>query len=262
LADDENEQQFETLPYYKYQAFPAGDEEKQGWVRDILVEHKLFFAGRKCFNDPFDCVVPSLLGMPGTFHKRYVEELLDRKIPSAPPAEWWAKREQLMSVKALEGAREGVQKDVDKAGVTCFCKVRADILMWAHYADKHKGLCFEFDGSVNCKFFGEAQQVQYEDYTPLVLLGDDSSKMMERIILTKSKHWSYEQEYRIIKPNMAGQKSDYPDALLTGIIFGCMMGEIERQLVRQWVKEGNCCVAFFEAKPKTNEFGLDIVRVD
>lgn len=179
MADNENEQQFETLPYYKYHAFPAGDQEKQGWVRDILVEHKLFFACRKSFNDPFDCVIPSLLQTPGTFHKRYVEELLDEKLPDAPVAEWRAKREQLMSVKALEGMREDVQKEIYKAGVTCFCKGRDDILMWAHYADKHKGLCFEFDGSENCKFFGEAQPVVYADFTP-ILLGEDS--MMERVI--------------------------------------------------------------------------------
>jgi len=78
--------------------------------------------------------------------------------------------------------------------------------MWAHYADKHKGLCFEFDGSENCKFFGDAQQVQYEDYTPLVLPGDDSSKMMGRIILTKSKHWTYEREYRIFQPSRVLKK--------------------------------------------------------
>jgi hypothetical protein len=157
--------------------------------------------------------------------------------------------------------REDVQKEIDKAGITCFCKVRDDILMWAHYADKHKGLCFEFDGSENCIFFGEAQAVKYKDFTN-VLLGEDSRKTMERIILTKSKHWSYEREYRIFRPRTAGQKLDYPVALLTGIIFGCMMGESERQLVRRWVKEGDCCVAFFKAQPKAAEFGLDIVRIE
>jgi Protein of unknown function (DUF2971) len=261
LAENENDQQFETLPYYKYHAFPAGDEEKQGWVRDILVEHKLFFTSRKCFNDPFDCVVPTFLQTPGTSHKRYVEELLDKKMPDLPPNEWRAKRQQLMSVKALEAVREDVQKQIDKAGITCFCKVRDDILMWAHYADKHRGLCFEFDGSENCHFFGAAQPVKYEDFT-YVFVGEPSHKTLERIILTKSKHWSYEREYRLFQPWTAGQKLDYPVALLTGIIFGCMMGESERQLVRQWVKEGDCCVAFFEARPKGSEFGLDIVRID
>jgi len=80
-----------------------------------------------------------------------------------------------MSARALEGMRKDVQKEIDNAGITCFSKVRDDILMWAHYADKHKGLCFEFDGSDNCIFFGEAQPVKYEEFT-LISLGEDSGK--------------------------------------------------------------------------------------
>jgi hypothetical protein len=87
-------------------------------------------------------------------------------------------------------------------------------------------------------------------------------KVMERLILTKSKHWSYEREYRLVRPGMAGRKLDYPVELLTGIIFGYMMRDNERQLVRQWAKDGNCCMAFFEALPKVAQFGLNIVRVE
>src|SRR5713226_8335789 len=128
MAEDEAQQQFETIPLYKYQAFPAepsnpADPNKRAWVRDILVEHKLFFATRKDFNDPFDCVVPSLLQIPGTILKRSVEEFLDRNFPGAAPAEWAERRDQLMSVRSLQGLREGIQNGVDQAGIACFCKV-------------------------------------------------------------------------------------------------------------------------------------------
>ena len=142
-----------------------------------------------------------------------------------------------------------------------FSRVRDDILMWAHYADKHRGLCFEFDGSSNCLFFGEAQPVDYEDYTPIPL-DEDKNRQMTRNILTKSKHWFYEREYRIFRPGKADSKLDYPIELLTGIIFGCMMPDNIRESVKQWVKGGKCRVAFFEARPKLAEFGLDIVRID
>ncbi len=39
-------QQFEMLPLYRYQSLPAYDEEKKGWIRQILVEHKLFCPSR------------------------------------------------------------------------------------------------------------------------------------------------------------------------------------------------------------------------
>jgi DUF2971 family protein len=240
LPEDERQQQFETIPLYKYHAFPADPDKRRLWVREILTEHKLFFATRKDFNDPFDCVVPSFLQTPGTIVKRFAEELVTRKFPHDPPAEQLAKICKLMSIGALQGMRADIQKDVDQAGIACFSKVRDDILMWAHYADKHKGLCLEFDGSANCNFFGYAQEVKYQDFAPVPFpLGGDGSQAMERVILTKSKHWTYEQEYRIFGPETAGQKVEYPVELLTGIIFGCMMGENDRQLVKQWPKKEN-----------------------
>ena len=133
--------------------------------------------------------------------------------------------------------------------------------MWAHYADKHKGLCLEFDGSANYEFFGKAQSVKYRNYTPLPL-DEDPVKQIERVILTKAKHWRYEQEYRIVRPGEACRALEYPQEHLTGVIFGCRMVADElRQMIKQWGAEGNCRVAFFEARPKAAQFGLDISRV-
>jgi len=169
------------------------------------------------FQRSVDCVVPSLLQTPGTVVKLLAEKFVDGKFPSSSPDEWLSKVSKLMSVEALKGLRQDVQKNVDEAGIACFSKVRDDILMWAHYADKHRGLCLEFDGSENCNFFGEALAVEYENFTP-VPLGEDSMAIMKRIILTKSKHWSYEREYRIFRPKLTGRKLDYPVELLTGVI--------------------------------------------
>lgn len=252
---------FEILPLYKYHPCPGDDSERMEWVRQILIDHQLFFANRQLFNDPFDCVVPRLSEISGTILKRYVEEFVDRKFSDVGEDKKVEMIKNLMSVSALKKIRQGLQDEVDRAGIVCFSEVRDDILMWAHYADKHKGLCFEFDGSSNCRFFGEAQPVDYEDYTPIPL-HENRICQMRRIILTKSKHWLYEKEYRIIHPEKACKKLDYPVELLTGIIFGCNMLDKVRETVKQWVEKGNCRVAFFEARPKITEFGLDIFRID
>jgi hypothetical protein len=251
---------YEIMPLFKYHACPDYLE-KQEWVKQILVEHQLFFASRKSFNDPFDCVIPNFLQLPGTNLKRFAEEFVDRNFSDAAEVEKIGMKSKLMSVKALEDIRKMLQDEIDKAGIVCFSRVRDDMLMWAHYADKHRGLCFEFDGSANCRFFGEAQPVEYEDYTPIPL-DKDKERQMTRVILTKSKHWVYEREYRIFQPEKSNSKLAYPGALLTGIIFGCMMPDNIRKLVKQWAEEGSCRVAFFEARPKMAEFGLDIVRID
>jgi hypothetical protein len=118
VPEDENQGQFEIMPLYKYQACPAEGAIKQKWVRDIFFEHKLFFASRTSFNDPFDCVVPSLLQTPGNLVKRFAEEFVDRTFPSATEAEWRDKVSMLMSVGALKGMRQDVQKDVDWSALT------------------------------------------------------------------------------------------------------------------------------------------------
>ena len=260
IASD-TEMGYEIMPLYKYQSCPGDDQEKMERVRQILVEHQFFFSSRRSFNDPFDCVVPSFLQIPGTILKRSVEELVDRKFSNSSEIEKVGMMSKLMSVNALEDLRKKLQCDVDGAGIVCFSMVRDDILMWAHYADHHRGLCLEFDGSDNCRFFSLAQPVKYKDYTTIPLDKDKNSQM-DRVIFTKAKHWFYEREYRIFLPGKADSRLDYPIALLTGIIFGCKMPDEVRELVKQWAEEGRCRVAFFEARPKVAEFGLDIVRID
>ena len=231
------------------------------WVKQILVNHTLYFSSRKLFNDPFDCVVLGFQQIPGTILKRFSEEFVDRKFKDTPEVEKEKLISKLMSARSLKDTRNMLQDEVDKAGIVCFSQVRDDILMWAHYADKHKGICFEFDGSDNCYFFGKAQPVEYEDYTQIPL-DEDRERQMTRVILTKSKHWLYEKEYRIFRPVNAGNQVDYPIVLLTGIIFGCMMPDNVSETIKQWAEEGNYRVAYFEPRPRVAEYALDIVEID
>ena len=110
---------YETMPLYKYQACPGDDQEKMEWVRQILVEHQFFFASRKFFNDPFDCVVPSFLQIPGTILKRFVEEFVDRNFSNSSEVEKVRMMSKLMSVNALEDIRRRLQDEVDMAGIVC-----------------------------------------------------------------------------------------------------------------------------------------------
>lgn len=261
MISPEIENASNILPLYRYQSCPENDHTKMNWVRQILVDQTIYFSSRKEFNDPFDCVVPSFQRISGTIIKRFSEEFVDRKFKETPEVEKEKLISKLMSVKALEDIRNMLQDEVDKAGILCFSQVSDDILMWAHYADKHGGICFEFDGSDNCIFFGEAQAVEYKDYTQIPL---DKAKehQMTRVILTKSKHWMYENEYRIFKPGNAGNHFGFPVELLTGIIFGYKMPEKVRETIKRWAEEGNCQVAYFETHPRVSEYTLDIVRID
>jgi hypothetical protein len=43
---------------------------------------------------------------------------------------------------ALEGTKDGMNQ---KTGLLCFCKHWHNPLMWAHYADRHRGICLGFE---------------------------------------------------------------------------------------------------------------------
>ena len=49
--------------------------------------------------------------------------------------------------------------------IYCLTPHPDSLLMWAHYGDKHKGVCLEFDSTLH---FGRAYRVKYADNLPLI----------------------------------------------------------------------------------------------
>jgi len=88
-------------------------------------------------------------------------------------------------------------------GVVSFTKNKKNILMWAHYADSHKGMLVTFDSSHD--FFhttftnqsklsvGKLRKVTYRTKRLHTLEDDMSSPFFH-----KSKSWKYEDEYRLL----------------------------------------------------------------
>ncbi|HHX8306435.1 TPA: DUF2971 domain-containing protein [Vibrio diabolicus] len=78
-------------------------------------------------------------------------------------------------------------------GFLCFSKKLGDPVQWAHYAENHNGLCFEFE--IPRKYL---QKVKYVD-SP-IYVSRNSARWKEQIpnvTLCKYKSWRYEREYRV-----------------------------------------------------------------
>ncbi|MGV3659575.1 MAG: DUF2971 domain-containing protein [Prosthecobacter sp.] len=101
-------------------------------------------------------------------------------------------------------------------GILCLSEVRDSVLMWGHYTNNHQGFVVGFDS--NHSFFSQnksrqnhmgcLQQVEYKSERPQVTLSDVTSKAW---FLTKSEHWSYEKEWRIVRPLLeADHRLDTP----------------------------------------------------
>ncbi len=124
--------------------------------------------------------------------------------------------------------KKTLQTYVNQARVICFSEIPDNILMWAHYADKHEGYCLEFN-CVDPKISGFVglYSVKYpkSDLRPLIDFSLEEWKkfgISRKTLLVKSSHWKYEKEIRMINPSKEEYFQFEPPAL-EKIILGSKM---------------------------------------
>lgn len=140
-----------------------------------------------------------------------------------------------------------------KLGVLCFSRNANQPLMWAHYADSHKGLMFEFDTAhptFNRKRsadddFGCLRPVSYSKVRPEMTMPSlDGDNAFEIFALTKADQWSYEEEIRLIWPLKFSDKTvdtplgpigllSCPSSAVLSVTLGCKASERTLNEVRQ-----------------------------
>jgi hypothetical protein len=120
-------------------------------------------------------------------------------------------------------------------GIYSLSKTHTDELLWAHYANSHKGFCIEYDLSkllICNKSFGlYSFDIEYSKKPPQYTIKDINKNSSEHIIKKvaghKSIRWKYEQEYRIITDFFGNHPYDF-DAV-KGIYFGLNMPEKQKK---------------------------------
>jgi Protein of unknown function (DUF2971) len=78
-------------------------------------------------------------------------------------------------------------------GMLCFSATWKDPVLWAHYADKHKGICIGFE--LPTKFCKRVFYVSKRSTFPRKVTLNDTA-IAQVILYTKFKNWKYEQEVR------------------------------------------------------------------
>jgi Protein of unknown function (DUF2971) len=121
---------------------------------------------------------------------------------------------------------------IEQYGIFCLSAVREDILMWSRYSEKHTGLVLEFRAGPDDSFFRRAEPVTYQERYPTLRPVDPDEERAKASALTKSSHWRYEQEYRIIECQGPGTYT-FPEHLLAGVVFGCQMSEERKAQIRE-----------------------------
>jgi hypothetical protein len=235
-------------------------------VRAILIQHQLWFSAADDFNDPYDCAPivrtplnrQRMIGIASRVAARETEGKgrAQRRL---------ARRENLVRIKRMNYSPEQVEQINAgilamirrDTGVFSLSADAASVLMWSHYAQSHTGVCLRFRLDVNSEI-RDAVGVRYSVERPTVDFLGDPMEMATKALLHKADYWSYEDDYRIVKPDGVGRHG-FPPLVLDGIIFGAKISAENEASVRQAAQIGNVGQHLFRAQFDDQDFRLNIV---
>ena len=235
-------------------------------LRDTIVNGKIYFSIPAAFNDPFDCNPALSMKSTKAEFSNYLKGFFKRRFPELSRAERRASASAIVKDPYRNQNSTEVKDLLTKAftdmtnwiGVLSLSAINDDILMWAHYADSHQGVCLRF--STKNGFFKDTQEVVYQDERPIVkLIRDTPMDFQHKAVLYKASHWEYEKEWRIIDHGFPGHGvHQYPQAALDGIIFGAKTSDSNKALIREWIAPRGNAVELLQARVDPRLFGLQI----
>lgn len=249
--------------FYKYRSM---DDRSAIWVERTICNQEIYFAPATTFNDPFDLRPLFSLDAPKKVQRSDYERLSKKFEPHLSRKE---RRAEVGRVMSGPMRKENVGKVVDEiqqiftniitttVGVLCVSTKRDDILMWSHYGDSHRGVCLEFDGSF--AFMAHAQEVRYaKERRPINAYEDDYDTMIRKALLTKSDHWCYEAEWRLIRSEKGPGVVEFRPPNLTGVIIGAHASPGSVEKIEKWVSQSTSPIKIYRASANRRTFNLDI----
>ncbi|MPW11343.1 DUF2971 domain-containing protein [Paraburkholderia sp. CNPSo 3155] len=145
-------------------------------------------------------------------------------------------RDMLDRERAQLRTQRAYDKNANEYGIYSMAETPRSLLMWAHYAESHTGVCLGFYVPADPDVFVHALPVCYSDSYPTIEWTDFDRSNAIQSLLSKSKEWEYEQECRILQAHSARQKLPFAQAALATIIFGARCSDESEHLVMDLLK--------------------------
>ncbi|MEA5182929.1 DUF2971 domain-containing protein [Vibrio parahaemolyticus] len=208
--------------YYKYM--------NQSTLRLLLRNKTIKFTDPLKFNDPMDSTVPELelnvkrlkdtmISVVAQDYPEFSDFQSDLKNHLSTEERSWKKEIKVISDELLNGWSD----IISHFRVLSLTTKPDNLLMWAHYADEHRGVVVKFKKNPS---FGSPQKVNYKNGHQSLnnafnlmasvvvkmeakggfndkhsdMFSDVALKIMQKYFFMKMSEWSYENEYRIVYP--------------------------------------------------------------
>lgn len=260
-------QEDQVIYRYKYLPFNEGSLQ-------TIAAGTIKFSNALDFNDPFDC------------HPHFDLEHIE-KIPKLKPELFKAAGDRRGLNPAQRLARKGEflarlresihngsfrKSQIECIGVVSLSRNGKNVLMWSHYADLHRGFMLEFRIPV----LGTASDsiaamnrllpfpVKYQSARPSIKIGHElPDDLVEKILLTKSDDWAYEQEERVVYQGRSpGIYAYRRNDILASVVAGLKMPAVHRKELEMAVKhaatDGLQGLSLYDAKEAPRDFGITV----
>lgn len=201
----------QSLPKMHYYSFRGISD----YALKEITEEKISLAHPRMFNDPLDTILvwwlDNEIKMGGKAEPEMNFRLLMKK------ASEHIKLRCLIGSKYL---KDGTWKERNVEDLS--------VLMWAHYANSHTGICIEYEFEKD--FFKSGTLTNEEnlvmiapmEYVTKIDLSADVPSM-KKALFTKSFFWQYENEMRLCSYNVK-EANEYPELECKGAIKAIYLG--------------------------------------
>lgn len=253
-----------SAPASLYKYYPD-----DGFRLDGIKANKMWYSAPCNFNDVFDCDITvdeaALLGCAlqlapdGT------------KIRTGSTA--WKQIRQTMR-QEIKSFRATFEDNRSTMGISCLSESDESLLMWAHYANNHRGICVEYDlMEINNQLHFTPVPIIYSNERVCFnnlntdTAENDAFAFFLRSITSKSEEWSYEREWRIIRDAVAcGDRwnAEKKGALLdmirpSSITLGCAAEECFENNIREYCKENK--IPLYKMQKDQRQYRLNKVAI-
>jgi hypothetical protein len=217
---------------YHYETF------NEDFLIATLHEQKIHCSTPGALNDPWDCQpyfdYRPMAANPAKLEANIVA-LREIQTPELRADPRLAELERMLRTDPdflqhyMEDLSRHMREEVARHRIYCLTTIPDSTLMWSHYARNHTGICLEF--AVDNPLFRLARPVRYRTTYPE--FAPARHEALE-LVLTKSKDWIYENEFRLVSSSLDGAlkvSGDYfllPPGALVGVIIGCQAQDPER----------------------------------
>lgn len=222
---------------YKYRSISP--DLRGSYAQSILARSNIYLSSPDQFNDPFEC---------------QAEVVIDKDDPLVAGTS---------RLEVLERVRSNLRR---RMLVYSMSALNDNMLMWSHYANRHRGICLGFDAESRDDVFSFAEPVIYQDVLPKYDLRPEQDVIegAKRVALVKGTRWSYEQEWRIVVVARAldqERKLDFNATSLTEVILGCDISNNDRLAVQVALAMRDSPVILYQAHRNALRYSVEILPI-